>query len=176
MDVDKAHKIISFAIARGSEVKDITGTKAQRGPAKCPFCLGTTSEEDLRRAAIDGNMHERMIAVVVEDQGNKNYRPVEDSDLKAFADACTIPADRPSEYVVPEITGPASDENSGGHASIRVQLYGFVHWGQLFNHRQVLVLQTLIAELREALASMDSAIADRGYREALSVYLTLKRE
>lgn len=74
---------------------------------------------------------------------------------------------------MPEINGPTPTAKPGSHRSINLELYGFKRWGQLFNHRQLLALQTLIAEFKEVLPSMELAIADKEYREALSVYLAL---
>jgi adenine-specific DNA methylase len=54
MEIVKSKKEIQFGIVRGQAISRTEGTKAQRGPAKCPFCGETTSEDDIRRAATEG--------------------------------------------------------------------------------------------------------------------------
>jgi len=93
LEVDKARREINFGIVKGHSVGEIKGTKAQRGPAKCPFCREPTSEHDLRRAATDCKMKERMVAVVVQGKGEKDFRPVEAADLRAVKVALSIDVD-----------------------------------------------------------------------------------
>lgn len=172
LEADKARKAIHVKIVRG-QAKSGVGTKLQRGPAKCPVCREPTSQEDLRHAAIDGKMRERMMAVVVDNRGNKDYRLVEESDIEAFEATKNSSVDMPSEIIVPEINGPLASPRAGSHRSINLELYGFTRWGQLFNSRQLLALDCLIESLREIRATMDREIHDAEYRAALAVYLAL---
>jgi adenine-specific DNA methylase len=172
-DVDEARKEIRFGIAKGDAVKQTDGTKAQRGPARCPFCREATSEDDLRRAAVDGKMKERMVAVVVQGKGEKDYRPVEDADVRALKAARAIQTDAPSEYIVPEINGPGASPEAGSHRSINLELYGFTRWGQLFSHRQLVVMDHLVSGLQEAMREMEREVLDVDYRRALATYLAL---
>jgi len=173
MNVDRASKEISFGVARGDRIAEVNGTKAQRGPARCPFCREPTSEGDLRRAAVDGKMGERMIAVVVDRQGAKDYRPVEDVDLDAVVAARDITVDAPGEYIVPEVNGPAALPDAGSHRSINLELYGFVRWGQLFNHRQLIALNQFVESFHGARRAIADQVHDPAYRHALEVYLAL---
>src|SRR5262249_26992993 len=56
MSVDRKREGVRFSIVRGSAIQATVGTKAQRGPAKCPYCSQPTSEDDIRHAAIDHQM------------------------------------------------------------------------------------------------------------------------
>ncbi|MGH9891057.1 MAG: DUF1156 domain-containing protein, partial [bacterium] len=176
LDVNKAKKEIRFAIATGSAVLKTDGTKEQRGSVKCPFCAQPTSQEDLRRffEAHGGNQAgDQMVAVVVQGKSGKEYRPVEEIDLRAVKAAQAIPAAGPGEYVIPEITGPNASPDAGGHASIRVQLYGFTRWGQLFNHRQLVVMDHFIQAVRDGTVGLAKEFSDDEYRTALATYLGL---
>lgn len=173
IDVDRAKKEISFGIARGRAVSEADGTKAQRGPAKCPFCKEPTSEDDLRRAAIDGKMKERMVAVVVQGKGEKDYRPVEDTDLHAVKAVRAIHVDVPGEYIVPEINGPEASPDAGSHRSINLELYGFTRWGQLYGRRQLVVMDHLVRGLHEAIEEMEREIPAVEYRRAVATILAL---
>lgn len=173
LQANKARKELRFGIAKGSTIKVTEGTKAQRGPARCPFCLEPTSEDDLRRAAIDGKMKEQMVAVVVQGKGEKVYRPVEDSDLRAVKAAQSFRVDVPSEYIVPEINGPGASPDAGSHRSINLELYGFTRWGQLFNHRQLVVMSYLVSGIHEASVEIVRQIPNGDYCRALVAYLSL---
>jgi adenine-specific DNA methylase len=173
LDVDKARKEIRFGVAKDRAVTETEGTKQQRGPAKCPFCREPTSGDDLRRAATDGKMNERMVAVVVQGKSEKDYRPVEDGDLRAVKAARTIHVDVPGEYIVPEINGPGASPEAGSHRSINLELYGFTRWGQLFSHRQLVVMDHLVAGLHQAIGEMEREILDVDYRSGLATYLAL---
>jgi adenine-specific DNA methylase len=173
MDVDAASKNVCFGIARDSSIRSTEGIKRERGPAVCPFCRQPTSESDLRRAACEGRMGERMVAVITEGDDGKHYRRVEEADLAAVRNAAEIPADRPSEPILPEIHSPDAEEDVANSTGIRVHLYGMKTWGSLFNHRQLVALQTFMSYLHKALDAIKKDITEDEYRRAVSIYLGL---
>ncbi|MBI4331704.1 MAG: DUF1156 domain-containing protein, partial [Chloroflexi bacterium] len=173
MEIDKARKEVQFGIVRGKAVKDTEGTKHQRGPAICPYCDQPTSEADIRQAGASGRMGDRMVAVVVEGRSEKDYRSVEEVDLDALEASRTFDVEVPGEYIVPEINAPTASPESGSHRSINLELYGFTRWGQLFSHRQLVVMQQLVEGLQEALRVMEGEISDPDYKEAIAIYLGL---
>jgi adenine-specific DNA methylase len=171
MEVDKKRKRVHFGIAKGRDVRQTDGTKRERGPAICPFCEQPTSEEELRQAGQHGRMGERMVAVIVEGRGGKEYRPVEETDLAAFRKAAAMEVERPGEPIRPEVT--LAETRIANRGDITVHLYGMKTWGSLFNPRQLVAMQTFVACLHEALDAMRSEIADEDYRRAVAVYLGL---
>ncbi len=173
LDIDKQRKKVSFGIAKGPAIKRTEGTKRARGPAICPFCQQPTSEAEIRTAAQAGRMSEQMVCVVVEGKGAKDYRQVEEGDLRVVTDAQAIDVEAPTEYIVPEINGPGASPDAGAHRSISLELYGIARWGQLFSHRQLVAMQAFVASLREASEAMEHAITDENYRLALGLYLGL---
>ena len=172
MDVDKVAKTVSFGIARANEVERTDGTMLEGGNVRCPFCEQITPVKDLRAAGLAGKLGERMVCVIVENKHGKDYRPVEETDLEAFQKARTIPAERPNEPILPEITGN-DDEDISNSTGIRVHLYGMKTWGSLFNHRQLVAMQAFVACLHEALEAMKSEFRDEEYWTAVAVYLGL---
>ena len=173
LHVDKARRSLTFGIAKDKAIKEVDGTKAQRGAAKCPYCREPTSEDDLRLAATAGKMGERMIAVVIENDGRREYRPVEEIDIKGWQAALNVQVDMPSEFIVPEINGPQASSRSGSHRSINLELYGITRWGQLFNHRQIAVMSAFVDEFKVVQKMMEVKIIDDEYRRALSLYIAL---
>ncbi|WP_447974572.1 DUF1156 domain-containing protein [Nitrospira sp. Kam-Ns4a] len=173
MEVDKARKTVRFGIAEGRAIKATAGTMQNRGNTRCPYCEQVTPVADLRTAGLAGRMGEQMVAVIAEDKGGKQYRPVEDTDLKAFQQASEIPAERPPELILPEVNADDADDDVSNSTGIRVHLYGMKTWGSLFNPRQLVAMQTFVACLHEALAEMKKEIEDDEYRKAVGVYLGL---
>ena len=172
LEVDVPKKCVAFGIAKGSAIKRTQGTKRVRGPAVCLYCDQHTSEEEIRVAARAGQMGEQMVCVVVQDGRGKDYRPVEKGDLDAFRKTSEMRFVRPGEMVLPEINAGGADcvSNSTG---IRVHLYGMDTWGSLFNQRQLVAIQTFVASLHEASEAMKHVVADKQYRNTLSLYLGL---
>jgi putative DNA methylase len=56
---------------------------------------------------------------------------------------------------------------------IRVHLYGMKTWGSLFNPRQLVAMQSLVACLHDALGELQKHESDPEYRRALGAYLGL---
>ncbi len=184
-------KQVTFGIARDKDISETEGTMLNRGDCRCPVCQQTTPVEDLRRAGLEGKMGERMVAVIVEGKVKqtryidgqyvtvtvmeKQYRPVEPSDLDAFAEAERLAegVERPGEYIVPEINAPTAPPDAGSHRSISIDIYGFKTFGSLFNSRQLVAMETLSVCLRESLAELQQREPDEEYRRAVAVYLGL---
>jgi len=173
LEVNKTHKTVRFGIAQGEDIEATAGTMQSRGNALCPYCQQVTPVADLRAAGIEGQMGERMVAVVVEDKGGKRYRPVEESDLKAFERAAAIPAERPQELILPEINADDAEDNVSNSTGIRVHLYGMKTWGSLFNPRQLVAMRTFVGCLHEAAEAMREEISDVAYQQAVVCYLGL---
>lgn len=173
LTITKHGKEVSFGIAVGRDIKDTEGTMLTRGDCRCPICKQVTPVADIRQAGLDGEIGERMVAVITETQNGKDYRPVEPTDLKAFEEAEKFAkkVERPSESILPEITGENSDDvaNSTG---IRVHLYGMTTWGALFNARQLFAMQTFVGCIREALQHVLKKNGDKDFQQAIAVYLS----
>lgn len=172
LDIDQKRQTVSFGIAKDQAIERTEGTKRTKGPAVCPYCGQHTSEEEIRVAARAGQMSERMVCVVVQDRKGKDYRPVEEIDLDAFRRASEMDFARPEEMILPEINTEVA-EGVSNSTGIRVHLYGMKTWGSLFNHRQLVVVQTFVASLHEALEAMAQEIPDEDYRNTLGLYLGL---
>ena len=173
LDVNQESKTVSFGIARGQAINRSEGTKRARGPAICPFCQQPTSEAEIRIAGQAGRMGEQMVCVVVEGEVAKDYRRVEEIDLRAVADARAIDVEVPAEHIVPEINGPGASPDAGAHRSISLELYGITRWGQLFSHRQLVAMHSFVTSLREASVAMERTITDENYRLAVGLYVGL---
>lgn len=168
-------QVVTFGIAKDRTIRETDGTMLSRGDCRCPICGQVTPVADLRRAGMDGKMGERMVAVITDTPHGKGYRPVEQTDLAAFAEASRLAAlvERPGEYVVPEINAPNAPSDAGAHRSISVDVYGLKTFGLLFSARQLLAMQTFIGQLHEAMQVIGREVADAGFRSAIVAYLGL---
>jgi putative DNA methylase len=173
MSVDKLRKAATFEVVRGTELRETSGTTLGRGNVRCPFCEQITPVSDVRKAGLDGRLGQRMVAVIIDTAEGKDYRSIEEVDLQAFRRASAIPVDPPSELILPEITAEGVEDDVSNSTGIRVHLYGMRTWGSLFNHRQLVAMETFTSCLHEALDSMRQEVPDEQYRVALGTYLGL---
>ena len=143
-----------------------------RSGARCICCGANVPFDYIREESRTGRMGARLIAVVAESDGGRNYvSPILEHEKIADIDEpldC-INADLPSKAL-----------------GFRIQAYGMLKWKQLFTNRQLTTLSTLselLPEVQQEVyqdAVMDSrdekTLADGGsgrkaYSEAVCVYL-----
>ena len=137
------------------------GTMSRSG-ARCPLCQAIMTMQDLRLDGRAGRLGEVMTAVVVDGPHGKEYRLPTELELEAArVDEAEIEALYAAlPFGVPDEPTPKA-ENLG----MRVPRYGFDTWRTLFTNRQLLVLGTLVQEIRclpEAMAGWPEA-----WREAV---------
>jgi putative DNA methylase len=162
LHADPKSKTCSFTFARDGSIVGTEGTMLSRGNVQCPYCGQTTTVEHVRQEGFAGNIGEQMVGVVVDAPNGKEYRPIEPADMAQFEEAAKHVSSAPTEKM-------------GRNArNIAPWLYGFETWGSLFNSRQLLAMQTFVAETRRATNEMVAAYPDRDeYRQALATYLAL---
>lgn len=153
---------IKFGIAKNKEIKRTDGTMLTRGNVKCPFCNEVTPVADLRTAGLNGKMREKMTCVITATNEGKDYRPVEEIDLKTYklSEQLSKNVERPSELILPEITSLNEDDDSISNSTgIRVHLYGYKTWGSLFNSRQLLIQQSFSKEIKKVISNYSDNIS-----------------
>ncbi|MEL7591823.1 MAG: DUF1156 domain-containing protein [Anaerolineaceae bacterium] len=176
LEMSTSRKNISFTVSFSSTTNAMEGTMLTRGDVRCPICKQITPVEDLRSAGLEGRMSERMVAVITESTNGKSYRSVESVDELAYMKAQEIcnSIEKPSELILPEITGNSSNEEAVSNSTgIRVHLYGMKSWGSLFNPRQLVALNSFIECLKKIYTEMETEIPKREYRDAITLYLGL---
>lgn len=189
MAVDREAKSVEFGIAEGRDIGRTDGTMLSRGNVRCPVCEEPTPNSKITEAGHNGQLGERMVAVielrrvtkerkirgefVTVTIDEKRYRPVNEDDLRAYRQAQEQEPERPSELILPEINADDAEEDVTNSTGIRVHLYGMKTWGSLYNDRQLLVMQTFVELLHEALDKLSGEIEDPDYRKAVALYLGL---
>jgi len=138
--------------------------------SRCPVCGTPLTPVYIKQCGQAGKLGARMTAVVVETGHGKEYRlptPKEEEAARRAAEAlpvaaAQIPYGLPTEPLPgPEILG------------IRVPLYGFKTWADLFTPRQLLALVTFVKWTRAAREEMRRLGYPEEWAEAVVGYLAI---
>ncbi|MGA9348042.1 MAG: DUF1156 domain-containing protein [Anaerolineae bacterium] len=161
---------VSFEIwTPGPKDKVPPGTMAG-AKSRCPVCGVNVTPDYIKQCGHEGRMCARMTAVVVDTGHGKEYRlPTmeEEKATRCAADALPeaatqIPYGLPTEPLPgPEILG------------MRIPLYGFKTWADLFTPRQLLALVTFVKWTRAAREEMRRLEYPEGWVEAIRGYLAV---
>jgi len=130
----------------------------QQGPAKrttaiCRLCEHEFPIAKTTRSAGKPPDHRLYAKLVLRKEGTKEYLRITDKDLSAFRAA----RERLKDLDPPLPRVPIGD----GHNTRQILNYGYRHWHELFNERQLLVLTMLAGAIRD--------IPKSSAREALAV-------
>lgn len=120
-----------------------------RGNARCPVCGQITKSEDTKRLAREGEMGQRMIAVIFHhpDQYGKRYRLATLGDEAIYAKAKTHLDQKIATW--PYLESPLPEEKlADDKRNLWIQLYGYTTFESLFNPRQLLSLVNLLAQIK----------------------------
>ncbi len=122
---------IDFAIRQGIN----SDSWLQRGNLKCPCCGSITDVKSLKKQFIEGVTSERLLAVIEEGDGNKEYRLPTLYEIEMVLKA-SKKVERPSERMPIEYK-----------QAMPICSWGFTKWGDMFSTRQLVAVQTLLKHL-----------------------------
>jgi adenine-specific DNA methylase len=146
------------------------GTMSRSG-ATCPGCQAIMTWEDLRAEGQAQRFGLALLAVVIDGNNGKEYRPPHSSEKCLTAEAETritelfqaLPFGMPLEGT-PEPFGPRKHG-----ASLR--RYGMLRWADMFTPRQLVALGAFAKHTRVAHAALEEQGYPGEWREALVAYL-----
>ena len=148
-----------------------------RAVAVCPVCGGTVEAKLTRKLFQQGKAGERMVAVVTDTLGatGKRYRVATDADLAVFREAEAYLVKKREQLTLKWGMDAVPDEPlpPKGTLGFRVQGYGILKWGGLFNPRQKLALITFAEKVKAAYQKMIAEGCDGEYTKAVVSYLAL---
>jgi len=147
-------KRIDFEIIENASAKEVGEGTVARGSASCPCCGYTTPVESVRKqlkTKRGGANNARLFCVVTtsSDKTGRFYRAPTERDIKAIRKSAEELEHRKNVH-----TGTFSlvpDENISHEGTFRILkplIYGAIKWEDLYTHRQLLCLTTLIHCLR----------------------------
>jgi len=133
---------------------------AKRTKAHCPKCSHEFPIAKTARKKSQAPGHRLYAKLVLRQDGAKEYLPATEDDIKSFASACEEL--RKENAPLPKV--PIQD----GYNTRQILNYGYQHWHELFNERQLLVLTKLARAIqnlpegpeREALAVLFSGVLE----------------
>jgi adenine-specific DNA methylase len=146
-----------------------------RAIAVCPVCGGMVDDNRVRRLFKDGKAGQRMVAVVLSRPQGKAYRLATERDVEFYRKAEEYLEEKRKKLWEEWGIDPVPDEDLPPENTLgfRVQRYGMIKWGDLFNSRQKLALITFTEKVRLAYKKMIEEGYDRDYAKAVVSYLGL---
>ena len=170
-------KIVGDSYEPMPESFDPTKGTVARAVAVCPACGGTIEAKLTRQLFQEGKSGKRMVAVATHKPGTrgKRYRIATNADLAIFREAEVYLADKREKLTLEWGIDPVPDEPlpPKGTLGFRVQGYGILEWGNLFNARQKLTLITFVEKVKAVYQKMVVEGIDGEYAKAIVSYLAL---
>lgn len=175
----KNKKVIFKIVGDGYEEMpkdfDPENVTVARAVAICPVCGSTIDDDTTRRLFREGKAGERMVAVVLHYPGRagKRYRLATDKDVQIFKEAKKYLEKKRQQLMEEWGIDPVPDEPLPPKETLgfRVQRYGMLKWGDLFNARQKLALITFVEKVRTVHAKMLGENYDNDLTRAVATYL-----
>jgi len=156
---------------------DLSKGTVSRAVAKCLVCGSTIDDKTTRRLFQEGKSGQRMVAVVLHHprRQGKTYRIAKEEDLEVFYEAEKYLEEKRAKLMDEWGIDPVPDELLPPKETLgfRVQRYGILKWGDLFNPRQKLALITFVEKVRLAYKKMIKEGYDKEYAKAVVSYLGL---
>lgn len=148
----------------GSENDEQTGA----GESCCPTCTTPVSSDYVKQCALAGKLHEVLAAVVVAGRSSKLYLPPTVTRLPNPEDC-----HRRIQDTLQQSGQPVLDErmNTGDSTTVAGRGYGIERWAELFTPRQLLVLATLVSNIRQAQREMTAQGMDPERAMAITTFL-----
>jgi putative DNA methylase len=163
----------SVRARRAADKRLAEGTMSRKG-VWCPCCgrpnTVQMTMEDIRFEGQAKRLGAVMTAVVVDGLNGKEYRRPTEHEI-AIAEISN--ADLKAAYVEVPFAIPREPLPGKEAPGIRVPLYGFTHWADLFTTRQLLTLAVLTGAVRRVKAAAITAGYPETWGEALWAYLAL---
>ena len=188
----KNKKVALYPYAEGKEVKfkivgdgyeempdnfDPSKGTVSRAIAVCPVCGSTVEANTTRKLFQEGKAGEKLVAVVLHKPGTsgKRYRLATEKDLEIFREAEKYLEEKRQKLMEEWGIDPVPNEELPPKETLgfRVQRYGMLKWGDLFNSRQKLALITFTEKVRQAYQEMIEEGYDEEYAKAVAGYLGL---
>jgi len=179
--INKEEKKIDFKIVKNEEI-DFDPSKGTIRKAKvlCPVCGAGISDKEVRKSFQEGKAGQRMIAVVLynpnlRNRSRKIYRIATDKDLEVFKEAEKYLEEKRAKLMEEWGMDPVPDEPMPPKETLgfRVQRYGMLKWGDLFNSRHKLALITFTEKVKLAYKKMIKEGYEEDYAKVIVSYLAV---
>ena len=146
---------ISFEIKKGKH--NLEGWM-YRANLKCPCCGSVTEVKRLKNQFRAKTTSERILAVIEEGTDGKTYRFPNDYEIKIIKS-------------IPEVDIPNEQLPKNDSQNLKIPLWGFISFGQMFSTRQLVVMHTIVEKLKEVKQELNFNLND--YNKAIITYLSI---
>lgn len=147
-------------VSRQSSGAAPTAPKIGDGVFACMACANTIGAAYLRSEGKASRLGVRMVAIVTEIDGRRAYRAVDNTDVD------------PLSSLSPTDAGLDVPINPSGQG-VRVTLYGFSKWADLFTPRQMHAMNVLASAVGEIHQEVLDDGGDQSWADAVITFLTL---
>lgn len=148
--IDQDH--VDFKIETKPTDTDFKLGTLARGSATCPKCGFTTPGNNVRRQSAKQNGgadQSTLLAVYVEKDGKRSYRPARSEDYEAVRNAIKKAQELRSEYNELGVAEIPNEELPYLRSIFNVNLIGIDTWDKMFSSRQLVTLSYLSRQIRE---------------------------
>ncbi len=150
-------KLIELEIAHGKN--DEEGW-LDRANLKCPICGSITEAKKVKQQFLNNQNTEILAAVIENRNEGKLYRKPTEKELKIVSGLSKIREIAPSEKM------PENDSQN-----VKIPLWGFTKWADMFSSRQLSFQIGIINQLKEL--ENNIFFVDKEYHKALLTYLSI---
>ena len=140
---------IRAKIVQSPERNRVASGTSRRGSVTCPCCGYTTARKRIERQANSRGLGQKLLAVVVDAPGGREYREPNATDLAAVAEAEELCGQRD------DWGGEFSESLPYLSGIFNVHVYGLRTWRQLFSSRQYFYLSTLARYFSDTFKGMN---------------------
>jgi putative DNA methylase len=148
---------ISFEVKEGET--DKTGWMV-RANLNCPCCGNTTTVKQLKEMFKTKTTKEKILAVIEDGENGKSYRQPTPDEITVLEN-------------LPEVEKPTERLPKNDSQNLKIPLWGFSLFGEMFSHRQLLSLQVFIGQfLRLKFEFKEKSNLSLEYQNAILVYLS----
>lgn len=128
----------------------------QRANLICPICGSITETKILKKLFVDKKTSEILIAVIEESEQGKKYR-------------LPTPIEINLAHQIPEVEKPRELMPQNDSQNLKIPLWGFQGFGDMFSKRQLYMLQTIVSAFNNLKSHLNGLESD--YKNSILTYL-----
>jgi putative DNA methylase len=151
--------------------RDLSDGTVKASSVTCPACGSSRVAKEVREYGKRTGFGRRLYAVMDISAGTRTYRAPRPDEIEGAETLTTALLDELDE--TPDGTSAVPDEpcDLNGFRRIQSLVFGYAHWRDLFNHRQLYLLGLLASAVREAHSTMLREGINNERATALATYL-----
>jgi len=131
-----------------------------RANLKCPCCGNITDVKELKKQFVAKKTKEKLLAVIYEINGQKKYRLPNSNEVNSLQN-------------IPNVSSPDDLMPENDSQNIKIPLWGFKKWSDMFLPRQKVLIDTLINKQKEIFQRFREDLNTDDYFKCVFTYITI---